>query len=188
MNDDIFSEIADQLRPDPKVRARLFEALDAEPAAPPPAPRPRRRLAWVAVAAAVAMVGLAVVPTLIPSDRDLSDPPVPLAPASSRLSDAALESIAIPMLIVTGTDDETTPIDDQSTRPLELASGPATLVEIDGGTHASQRELLDDPRHRRAHARVGAGLAHSGLRAARVVATSASTAGARNRSARAAAT
>ncbi|MEO7588584.1 MAG: beta-propeller domain-containing protein [Arachnia sp.] len=87
MNDDIFSEIADQLRPDPKVRARLFEALDAEPATPPLAPRPRRRLAWVAAAAAVAMVGLAVVPTLIPSDRDLSDPPVPLAPASHAAID-----------------------------------------------------------------------------------------------------
>ena len=83
MNDDIFSEIADQLRPDPQVRARLLEALDAEPTAPPPAPRPRRRLAWVAAAAAVAMVGLAVLPTLIPSNRNLADPPV-LLPADSR--------------------------------------------------------------------------------------------------------
>ncbi len=84
MNDDIFSEIGDQLRPDPQVRARLFEALDAEPAEPPRAARPGRRLAWVTAAAAavVAIVGLAVLPTLIPTDRDLTDPPVPLSPAS----------------------------------------------------------------------------------------------------------
>ena len=82
MNDDIFSKIADQLRPDPQVRARLLEALGAEPAAPPPAPRRRRRLAWVAAAAAMAMVGLAVLPTLIPNNRDLSDPPV--VPPASR--------------------------------------------------------------------------------------------------------
>lgn len=92
MNDDIFSEISDQLRPDPQVRARLRAVLDAEPAAPPPAPpptasRPRRWLSRVAAAAAVAMVGLAVLPTLIPSDRDLTDPPVPLAPAFSAAID-----------------------------------------------------------------------------------------------------
>lgn len=34
---------------------------------------------------------------------------VPLAPASSRLTDEALSSIGIPMLIVTGSDDATTP-------------------------------------------------------------------------------
>ena len=68
---------------------------------------------------------------------------VPLAPASSRLEDDALASIDIPMLIVTGTNDETTPIDDQSTRPLELASGPASLVEIDGATHAGVTNICD---------------------------------------------
>ena len=87
MNDDIFSEIADQLRPDPQVRARLLEAVDAEPAAAPPAPRPRRRLAWVAVAAALALVGLAVLPTLIPNSRDVFDPSVLLAPDSRAAID-----------------------------------------------------------------------------------------------------
>ncbi|MDO5737124.1 MAG: beta-propeller domain-containing protein [Propionibacteriaceae bacterium] len=87
MNDDIFSEIAGQLRPDPQVRARLLEALDAEPAAPPPALRLRRWLPRVAAAAAVAMVGLAILPTLIPGDRDLTDPPVPLAPGSGAAVD-----------------------------------------------------------------------------------------------------
>jgi predicted dienelactone hydrolase len=68
---------------------------------------------------------------------------VPLAPASSRLSDEALGSIEIPMLIVTGSADETTPVEDNSTRPLELASGPATLVEIDGGSHEVVTNICD---------------------------------------------
>ena len=68
---------------------------------------------------------------------------VPLAPASSRISDEALGSIGIPMLIVTGSDDQTTPVDDQSTRPLELAGGPATLVEIDGGSHEVVTNICD---------------------------------------------
>ncbi len=89
MNDDIFSEISDQLRPDPQVRARLFEALDTEPAAPTPAPRPRRRLAWVAAAAAVTMAGLAVLPTLIPNNQDVADHPVLLSPASRAAIDPA---------------------------------------------------------------------------------------------------
>ena len=68
---------------------------------------------------------------------------VPLAPASTALTDAALASIEIPMLIVTGSADETTPVEDQSTRPLELASGPATLVEIEGGTHQVVTNICD---------------------------------------------
>lgn len=82
MNNDIFSDIKDQLRPDPTVRERLFEALDAEAAAPVPAPRSRRWPAWVAAAAAVVVVGLAVLPTLIPIDRNPTDTPV-LAPSDS---------------------------------------------------------------------------------------------------------
>ena len=68
---------------------------------------------------------------------------VPLAPASSRLTDEALTSIGIPMLIVTGSDDATTPVEDQSTRPLELASGPATFVEIEGGSHEVVTNICD---------------------------------------------
>lgn len=78
----------------------------------------------------------------IPADPRV-DAIVPLAPASGRLSDDELGSIEIPMLIVTGTDDETTPIDDQSTRPLELAGGPATLVEIEGATHSGVTNICD---------------------------------------------
>lgn len=68
---------------------------------------------------------------------------VPLAPASTRLTDEALSSITIPMLIVTGSDDVTTPVEDQSTRPLALAGGPATLVEIDGGSHEVVTNICD---------------------------------------------
>lgn len=78
----------------------------------------------------------------IPADPRV-DAIVPMAPASSRLSDDELASIDIPMLIVTGTDDETTPIDDQSTRPLELVGGPATLVEIEGATHSGVTNICD---------------------------------------------
>ncbi|GAB3820557.1 hypothetical protein GCM10028820_26900 [Tessaracoccus terricola] len=87
MNDDIFSEISEQLRPAPSVRASLFAALDAEPAAPAPAPRPRRRLAWAAGAVAVALAGLVALPTLIPHTRDLSAPPALPAPASRAAID-----------------------------------------------------------------------------------------------------
>ncbi|SHJ81170.1 Secreted protein containing C-terminal beta-propeller domain [Tessaracoccus bendigoensis DSM 12906] len=83
MNDDIFDEIADQLRPDPQVRARLFAELDAEPAVAA-LPRRRSRWAWVASVAAVALVaGLAVLPSLAPKSKDLADPPTVLPPSPS---------------------------------------------------------------------------------------------------------
>jgi predicted dienelactone hydrolase len=47
------------------------------------------------------------------------------------------------MLIVTGSADETTPVDPDSTRPLELAGGAARLVEIDGGSHAVVTNICD---------------------------------------------
>lgn len=81
-------------------------------------------------------------------DEDIEPDPrvdaiVPLAPASSRISDDALASIQVPMLIITGSDDRTTPVDDESTRPLELAGGPATLVEIIGGSHEVVTNICD---------------------------------------------
>lgn len=78
----------------------------------------------------------------IPAD-DRVDAIVPLAPASSLLSDAELEAIDVPMLIVTGSADETTPVDPDSTRPLELAAGEARLVEIEGGSHAVVTNVCD---------------------------------------------
>jgi predicted dienelactone hydrolase len=78
----------------------------------------------------------------IPAD-DRVDAIVPLAPASSLLDDESLQSIRIPMLIVTGSADETTPVDPDSTRPLELAGGEARLVEIDGGSHSVVTNICD---------------------------------------------
>lgn len=88
MNNEIFSEISDQLRPDPQVRARLFEAIDAEPV-PAPASRPRGWLAWVAAATAVVLVGLAALQALAPGNRELSAPPPIPAPASLAAIDPA---------------------------------------------------------------------------------------------------
>lgn len=45
----------------------------------------------------------------------------PLAPASGFLTDAELARIRVPMLVVGGTDDRTTPLDPQSTRPYAKA-------------------------------------------------------------------
>ncbi len=78
----------------------------------------------------------------IPAD-DRVDVIVPLAPAASLLSDEELQSIDVPMLIVTGSADETTPVDPDSTRPLELAAGEARLVEIEGGSHAVVTNICD---------------------------------------------
>lgn len=78
----------------------------------------------------------------IPADERV-DAIVPLAPASSLLSDEELAAIAVPMLVVTGSDDETTPVDPESTRPLELAAGDASLVEIEGGSHTVVTNICD---------------------------------------------
>ena len=77
-----------------------------------------------------------------PADERV-DAIVPLAPASSLLSDESLQSIDIPVLIITGSDDETTPVDPESTRPLELAGGEARLVEIAGGSHSVVTNICD---------------------------------------------
>lgn len=78
----------------------------------------------------------------IPAD-DRVDAIIPLAPASSLLSDETLSAIDVPMLLVTGSADETTPLDPESTRPLALASGEARLVEIDGGSHTVVTNICD---------------------------------------------
>lgn len=78
----------------------------------------------------------------IPADERV-DAIVPLAPASSLLDDETLTAIDVPMLIVTGSADETTPLDPESTRPLELAAGDARLVEIAGGSHTVVTNICD---------------------------------------------
>ena len=63
---------------------------------------------------------------------------VPIAPASGILSDADLESIHVPTLILSGTLDDTTPIDDQTTRPWAImTTRPFYRADIVGATHLS---------------------------------------------------
>jgi len=72
-----------------------------------------------------------------------------MSPASTLLSDAELESVDVPTLLVSGTLDTTTPIDPDTERPWELIPGrPLIRVDIDGAGHQSftdvcryQREL-----------------------------------------------
>jgi predicted dienelactone hydrolase len=69
---------------------------------------------------------------------------VPIAPASGILSDAELQSIEIPVLLVSGTLDDTTPIDDQTTRPWALVpSRPFYRADIVGATHLQFANACD---------------------------------------------
>ncbi|GAB2774516.1 hypothetical protein GCM10027020_29560 [Nocardioides salsibiostraticola] len=76
----------------------------------------------------------------IPGDPRV-DAIVPLAPYSELLSNADLESINVPMLIVTGSDDRTTPVENQSTRPVSRSTGDSRLVLIDGAGHSSVTDV-----------------------------------------------
>lgn len=69
---------------------------------------------------------------------------VPIAPASGILSDTELASIGIPVLLVSGTLDTTTPIDDQTTRPWALIpSRPFYRTDIVGATHLQFANACD---------------------------------------------
>ncbi|HUK63902.1 MAG TPA: dienelactone hydrolase family protein, partial [Dongiaceae bacterium] len=61
---------------------------------------------------------------------------VPTAPASFILSDSQLASIDVPMLVLGGTLDTTTPVEPNSARPFALVAGrPAIRVDITGAMH-----------------------------------------------------
>ncbi|MGO1385091.1 MAG: beta-propeller domain-containing protein [Arachnia sp.] len=149
MNDEIFSEIADQLRPDPQVRAQLIEALDAEPTASSPKPRPRRWLARVAVAAAAAVVivGLAVLPTLLPTGDNLSDP-LTLPSSNSRAaidpSDYAQAYAAVQKAFTSLPQDQNMIEGDfaaaDGTWGVSLQSGEATATE-EGGNWSTNTQV-----------------------------------------------
>jgi len=69
---------------------------------------------------------------------------VPIAPASGLLTDAQLSSIRVPMLLLGGTSDVTTPIVPNTTRPWELASSePLYRVDVDNAGHASFTNICD---------------------------------------------
>ena len=73
----------------------------------------------------------------IPADERV-DAIVAMAPASRLNSDEELESIDVPTLLVSGTLDETTPIDPQTERPWELIPGrPLWRVDITDAGHQS---------------------------------------------------
>lgn len=62
----------------------------------------------------------------------------PFAPASTILSDAELQSITVPTLILGGTADITTPVEPQSSRPFELISAAErSRVDIIDAGHQS---------------------------------------------------
>jgi predicted dienelactone hydrolase len=69
---------------------------------------------------------------------------IPLAPAAgpSLLTDEQLASIDIPALVMVGTNDQTTPIDPNVTRPWELtASSPSYRVDLTAAEHETFTDL-----------------------------------------------
>jgi predicted dienelactone hydrolase len=79
---------------------------------------------------------------------DRVDAIIPLAPATGDgtrlMSDAGLETVGIPMLVMVGTNDQTTPVDPNVTRIWELAkSEPLVRVELVDGQHQSFTDVCD---------------------------------------------
>lgn len=75
---------------------------------------------------------------------DRVDAVVTLAPAvgSSFFTDELLASIDVPMMVVVGTNDQTTPVDPNVTRLWEFSSGaPAYRVELVDGAHQTFTDL-----------------------------------------------
>jgi predicted dienelactone hydrolase len=69
---------------------------------------------------------------------------VPIAPASGLLSDEELASIRIPMLLLSGTSDTTTPIVPSTTRPWDLVSSRVKYrVDVERAGHASFTDICD---------------------------------------------
>jgi predicted dienelactone hydrolase len=69
---------------------------------------------------------------------------VPMAPAaaSTFFPDAAIASIRVPMMVLVGTDDKTTPVDPNVTRLWDLAkNSPAYRVELKAGEHQTFTDL-----------------------------------------------
>lgn len=75
---------------------------------------------------------------------DSLDAIVGLAPASSGVDDTTLEAVGVPTLLISGTLDETTPIEEDTLRPAELVSGrPLVRADIDGAGHQSFTDVCD---------------------------------------------
>jgi predicted dienelactone hydrolase len=68
----------------------------------------------------------------------------PIAPASGLFSDAELASIEVPMLLLSATEDTTTPVVTNTTRPWDLAgSRPLYRADVDGAGHLHFANLCD---------------------------------------------
>ncbi len=81
--------------------------------------------------------------TAVPVD-DRIDAIVAMAPVTSFLPENVLASITIPTMVITGTDDQTTPIDPESTQAFEqVSSGYAYRVDLDGAAHQSFTDVCD---------------------------------------------
>ena len=79
----------------------------------------------------------------IPADPRV-DAIVPIAPASNPFTDAELASITVPMLLLGGTSDTTTPIVPNTTRPWELTNAsPRYRVDVDRAGHSSFTNICD---------------------------------------------
>ena len=69
---------------------------------------------------------------------------MPISPASSSFSDEDLAEITLPMLVLGGTSDITTPIDPQSVRPFAFASSrPRYRVDVEKAGHGSLTNICD---------------------------------------------
>lgn len=79
----------------------------------------------------------------VPVD-DRIDAIVAMAPVTSILPDNVLASITIPTMVITGTDDQTTPIDPESTQAFDqVSSGYSYRVDLEAAAHQSFTDVCD---------------------------------------------
>lgn len=81
--------------------------------------------------------------TSVPVD-DRIDAIVAMAPVTSILPPNVLSSITVPSMVITGTDDQTTPLDPESTQAFEeVNSGYAYRVDLEAAGHQSFTDVCD---------------------------------------------
>lgn len=98
---------------------------------------------FTAYAAAGGLPAVNADATSIPVD-DRVDAIVAMAPVTSILPPNVLESITIPTMVITGTDDQTTPIDPESAQAFDrVSSGFAYRVDLDDAAHQSFTDVCD---------------------------------------------
>ena len=67
-----------------------------------------------------------------------------IAPASSLLAESDLAAIEVPLFLLSGTFDTTTPIDPNTTRPWTVVEGPPVYrADIEGATHSGFAAVCD---------------------------------------------